>query len=56
MHDRAAESVASSAPPVEGVLKPPVAPPPVKHARVATRQAVPLELLFEEYRFMPKVK
>ena len=56
MHDRAAESVASSAPPVEGALNPPVEPPPAKHARVAMRQPVQLELLFEEYRFVPKVK
>ena len=56
MHDHA-EYVASSTPPVEGVLKPPVAPPPVKRARVATRQPVPLDLLFEEYRFvLPKAK
>ena len=56
MHDRAAESVASSAPPVEGALKPPVEPPLAKRAREATRQPVPLELLFEEFRFIPKVK
>ena len=56
MHDRVAESVASSTPPVEGALKPPVEPPLAKRAREATRQPVPLELLFEEYRFVPKVK
>ena len=46
----------AAAAPVEGVLKPPVEPPPAKCARVATRQPVPLNLLFEEYRFVPKVK
>ena len=56
MHDRAAESVASSAPPVEGALKPPIEPPLGKRARVAMRQPVPFELLFEEYRFVPKLK
>ena len=57
MHDRAAESVASSAPPVEGTVKPLVEPPLAKRARVATRQPMPLDLLFEEYRFvLPKAK
>ena len=55
-----AESVASSWPPFDGsgsTLKPPVEPPLAKRARVAMRQPVPLELLFEEYRFvLPKVK
>jgi hypothetical protein len=54
-----AESVASSTPPFDGsgsTLKP-LVEPLAKRARVATRQPVPLDLLFEEYRFvLPKVK
>jgi hypothetical protein len=45
LQDLAAAAAKPTPAPVEGVLKPPVEPPPAKRARLAMRQPVPLNLL-----------